>query len=155
MKALIMKIRELLKPVTSDRRHEGGYTLVEVMVSGILMTFSISAVVAVMGTGSQLGVSDENRRQARAVVRTSFEQEYDFRNFNTIPDSMQQVDSVAINPRQGNALTGERITRVVIDSMNTDNGVGVPVKRITITLRWVDVDGAADSVFFTKLLAGI
>ena len=148
-----MKSIKKITGAISRLKGSGGFTLVEVLVSGVLMTFAVTAVVAVVTTGSQLQSSDNLRRQARAVARTELERNYDFRNFNSIPDSGIVSSNVAIDARPGSPLTGQMTTNIVSSIINTSTGTQVPVKEITVQVSWNGTDGIADSISITKIIA--
>ena len=106
-----------------------GYTLIETLVSGMLLVFAVSAAVAVVGTGTQLGASDNERRQARAIIRSVFEQTYDFRDFNQIPASSATVEDVHIDERMGNPLIGQLSRTITAENIVTNSGTSCPVKK--------------------------
>ncbi len=137
----------------SRLKGSGGYSLVEVLVSGMLMTFAVTAAVAVVTTGTQLQSSDNLRRQARAVARTELERNYDFRDFNTIPASGKSTSSVTIDARPGNPLSGQMTTNIVSNTIATNTGTQVPVKEITVQVSWTGTEGISDSISITKIIA--
>jgi type II secretory pathway pseudopilin PulG len=130
-----------------------GYTLIETLVSGVLLVFAVTAAVAVVGTGTQLGTSDNDRRQARAVIRSQFERNYDFRDFNTIPQNSSTVEDVTIDERMGTPLVGQLTRAITTENVVTNSGTACSVKRVQLTLQWMDVNGVADSITLTKLMA--
>jgi hypothetical protein len=150
MNFMIILVKNTLKHIL---RSSAGYTVIEILVSGILMTFSVSAVVAVVGTGTHLGSSDNHRRQARAIVRSVFEQEYDFRDYNTVPDNGSSIGSVEIDSREGNPLIGDLRREIVTDTMTAGNGSKFPVKRVTLVLKWLETANVPDSITLTKVMA--
>ena len=129
-----------------------GYTLVEVLVSGILLVFAVTAAVAVVGTGSQLTASDNDRRQARAVIRSVFERSYDYRDFNSISIG-SSVEEIAIDERMGTPLLGQLTRTVSTETVSAGSGTPLLVKRVVLSLRWTSADGMADSLSFTKIIA--
>jgi type II secretory pathway pseudopilin PulG len=136
-------------------KNNSGYTLIEVLVSGILLVFAVTAAVAVVGTGTQLGTSDNDRRQARAVVRSIFEQSYDYRDFNIIPESDTAVEDIQIDERMGNPLVGQLTRTIITETITTNSGTPLSVRRVVLSLRWASVDGTADSITLTKLIASV
>lgn len=129
-----------------------GFTLVEVLVAGILVMVSVVAVVAVVNTGSALERSNNDRRAARALIRSFFEQGYDLRDYNTVPCDTSFSENVIIEERQANPLNGILKTRIVTDTI-TNGTVEVPGKIISIACGWVEADGIGDSVALTKIYA--
>lgn len=139
-----------------DQKEPGcnaGYTLIETLVSGVLLVFAVTAAVAVVGTGTQLGTSDNERRQARTVIRSQFERNYDFRDFNTIPQNSSTVEDVTIDDRMGTPLVGQLTRAVSTENVVTNSGTTCSVKRVQLKLRWINVNGIADSITLTKLVA--
>ena len=134
-------------------RKNAGYTLVETLVSGMLLVFAVSAAVAVVGTGTQLGASDNERRQARAIIRSVFEQSYDFRDYNQIPGNSVTVEDVQIDDRMGNPLIGQLSRTTSTENIVTNSGTSCPVKRVTLLLSWTSADGSNESITLSKIVA--
>jgi type II secretory pathway pseudopilin PulG len=143
----------LMKANQKKGRKNAGYTLIETLVSGMLMVFAVTAAVAVVGTGTQLGTSDNDRRQARAIIRSMFEQEYDFRDFNQIPEHDTTVENMQIDERMGNPLVGQLTRFITTGNIVTNSGTSCPVRRVELQVRWANTDGTADSISLTKLVA--
>jgi type II secretory pathway pseudopilin PulG len=135
-----------------DADATAGFTLIETLVAGILIVLSVFAVVSVFNTGSMLETSDNYRRQARAIIRSVFEQHYDVSEYYTIPVDTAFSENVVIDERNGNALNGRMSTRIFLDSTALTSGAKVPAKNISISCRWVDVKGVADSIVLAKLI---
>jgi type II secretory pathway pseudopilin PulG len=133
--------------------NNAGHSLVEVLVSGILLVFAVTAAVAVVGTGTQLTASDNDRRQARAVIRTVFEQSYDYRDFNVIPVNGTTTEEVLIDERMGLPLTGHLTKTVTEETIGTNSGTPLTVKKVNLSLCWTSPEGIADSISFTKIVA--
>jgi len=142
-----------MKAIQKKSRKNAGYTLIETLVSGVLMVFAVTAAVAVVGTGTQLGTSDNERRQARAIVRSMFEQAYDFRDFNTIPGNDTTVENIHIDERMGNPLVGQLTRFITTENVVTNSGTSCPVRRVELKVRWTSVSGTADSITLTKMVA--
>jgi hypothetical protein len=132
-----------------------GSSLVELLVSSVLVSFAVAAVVAVVVTGMQLSTSDNDRREARSIVRSIIEQRYDYKNYSTIPETYSAANTVEIDKRDGASLTGELSERVVTSTVATDNGTNIPVREVTVVLKWSEVDGVSDSIKLIKRLAQI
>ena len=130
-----------------------GYTLIETLVSGMLLVFAVTAAVSVVGTGTQLGTSDNERRQARAIIRSVFEQAYDYRDYNQIPGNIVTVEDVQIDERMGNPLVGQLSRTITTENFVTAAGVSCQAKRITLNLQWTSVDGITDHITLTKIVA--
>jgi type II secretory pathway pseudopilin PulG len=134
-------------------RKNAGYTLIETLVSGMLLVFAVSGAVAVVGTGTQLGASDNERRQARAVIKSVFEQTYDYRDYNQIPDNSVTVEQVTIDERMGNPLVGQLTSTTRLENIVTNSGTSCPVKNITLLLTWTTPDGTNESITLNKMVA--
>jgi type II secretory pathway pseudopilin PulG len=130
-----------------------GFSIVEIIVSGAIATISLSAVLAVVTTGSDLAISDNERRQVRTIMRSTYEQKYDYRSYSIVPDTLSRIESVDIDPREGSVLHGELSTKITRDSVNTGNGTMIPVKRIVMVMKWYPTNSCADSIILTKVLA--
>jgi type II secretory pathway pseudopilin PulG len=142
-----------MKANQKKSKKNAGYSLIETLVSGMLMVFAVTAAVAVVGTGTQLGTSDNERRQARAVIRSMFEQSYDFRNFNQIPASGTTVEDVQIDERMGNPLVGQLTRTITTENVVTNSGTTCPAKKVALKLQWTSIDGTTDSITLTKMVA--
>jgi type II secretory pathway pseudopilin PulG len=129
-----------------------GFTLVEGIVAAVLVTLSVVAVVSAVNTGSTIERSNNDRRAARAVVRSFFEQDYNLRDYNTIPSDMMHSDSVVIEERPVNSVVGKLRTRIVMDTI-VNGPLEVQGKIISISCGWVEANGVCDSVTLTKIYA--
>ncbi|MBN2035125.1 MAG: hypothetical protein JW768_00150 [Chitinispirillaceae bacterium] len=138
---------------TGTRKKNAGYTLVETLVSGVLLVFAVTAAVAVVGTGTQLGNTDNERRQARAVLRSVFEQHYDYRDFNTIASTLDRTEQVVIDERFGTPLVGDLTHTVRTENVLTGGGTTFPVRRVVLKLKWTNIDNISDSISLSKLVA--
>lgn len=130
-----------------------GFSLVEVLVSAVFVALSVVAVVSAVSTGVRLQVTDNDRRQARTLVQSVFEEQYDFRNYNSIVSNTTRTETVVIDNRDGNPLQGELTTIVHDAAPGTDNGSSFPAKQVTITCRWKSDPQTADSIQLTKIVA--
>ncbi|MBN2035745.1 MAG: hypothetical protein JW768_03295 [Chitinispirillaceae bacterium] len=132
-----------------------GLSLVEVLVSAIFVALSVVAVISAVSSGVRLQVTDNDRRQARALIQSVLEDRFDFRNYPTIVSNITQTETMTIDSRGGNPLQGVLTTVVTDVSPVTDNGCTFPGKQVAITCRW-NVDAqAADSITLTKILAPV
>jgi type II secretory pathway pseudopilin PulG len=129
-----------------------GFTLIEVIVGAVLVSLSVIAVVSVVNTGSALERSNNDRRAARALIRSVFEQDYDLRDYNTVSGDTTFNDSVVIEERQTNSLNGNVKTRIVAENI-ANGAVEVQGKAVSINCGWTAENGARDSVALTKIYA--
>jgi type II secretory pathway pseudopilin PulG len=130
-----------------------GFSLVEVLVSAVFVALSVVAVVSAVSTGVRLQVTDNDRRQARTLIQSVFEEQYDFRNYNSIISNTTRTETVVIDNRDGNPLQGELTTIVRDATPGTDNGSAFPAKQVTITCTWNIDAQTADSIQLTKIVA--
>jgi type II secretory pathway pseudopilin PulG len=141
-------------------RSTAGFSLAEVLISAILVTICLAAVGVVVRVGTQLQTTDNNHRQARAILRSTFENEFCFRQYATIPDSASTNIIINIDPRDGNILQGEMTKLTASDTVTATNGTSLPVKKITLTLRWNETgtlagDTIPRSITMHKMLAAV
>jgi hypothetical protein len=130
-----------------------GFSLVEVMVSGVFVALSVVAVISAVTTGVKLQVTDNDRRQVRAFIQSVFEERYDFRNYNAIAPNTSQTETVVVDDRNGNPLQGTMTTVTQEISPVADNGSTFPARQVTITCRWNSDGQTADSLQLSKIVA--
>ena len=130
-----------------------GLSLVEVLVSAIFVALSVVAVISATSTGVRLQVTDNDRRQARALIQSALEDRYDFRNYPTIVSNTTQTEAVTIDSRGGNPLPGVMTTTVKDVAPVTDNGCTFPAKQVTISCKWNVDPEASDSIELIKIVA--
>jgi hypothetical protein len=135
--------------------NESGVSLAELLVSSFLATLIISAAVAAVSTGNEISSSDIDRRHARTIARSTIERHYDTKLFSTIPDNYSAIESIIINPRGGNPITGDLIRRVTPGTVTLNNGKSFPVKTVTVVVKWDRAVGQADSIKLTKIMTVI
>lgn len=134
-------------------RNAEGSSLIEVLVSAFFVAFSVIAVVSAVSSGARLQVTDNDRRQARALLQSIFEERYDFRNYNYITPGVPQTETVIIDERGGNPLLGTLSTTVLEISPATDNGTVFPAREVTLSCRWNVDPNVLDSITLTKIIA--
>lgn len=143
----------LLKGITPVFCRRSGFSLVEVMVSGVLVACSAAAVISVIGTGVKLQTTDNNRRQVRTLIKSEFEKYYEVQRLvDPIPDTVV-TETVTIDDTRVPLLQGQ-LKRVVKDTaITTTRGLLLQSLRITISCRWAPDAETADSLTFTKVIA--
>jgi Tfp pilus assembly protein PilE len=129
----------------ADRR---GVTLVELLVGVIVLTLAILAIIAVVTKGRELQVTDNHRRQARAIIDSLMEAKYDDRDYALISDT-----TVGRTHTLGPGFAA-MITEDVADQTLTVAGDAFPVKVVTITVRWNEAEGA-DSIGIQKIITRV
>jgi Tfp pilus assembly protein PilE len=144
------------KEAAGQTSQRAGFTLVELVVAGAILAVAVFAVVAVVRKGREMQVNDDYRRRARAAIHTKFETTYDFRNFNTIAEgTVTETDTIAI--KGGNPVIDTIIT-VVDEDTPTVSSTAVPMKKVTITVKWPEIgmsseEQTVDSVWMSKWIA--
>ena len=153
MKVLLQTVKKRFRLLVGTCRSERGFSMVEVLVSGVFVALSVVAVVTAVTTGVKLQVNDNDRRQARALIKSVFEEQYDFRNFNSIVSNTTRTETVVIDERGSAQLQGEMTIAVQDVTPATGNGTTFPAKQVTITCRWNTDPGILDSIRLTKIVA--
>jgi type II secretory pathway pseudopilin PulG len=155
----VAKKTRLSLKMSAFPRTASGFTIIESLVSALILTICLSAVVMVVRIGTQLQAADNNLRQARGILRSTFEDEFGFRQYGTIPDSTTRVNIIVIDPRDGNILQGHLSKIVGSDSIRSSSGTIMPVKIITLVLNWTETGAGQDTTVRTltmdKILAEI
>jgi Tfp pilus assembly protein PilV len=148
--------RTLYGKILSVYKNSGdarGLSLVEVLVSAVFVALSVVAVISSASTGVRLQVSDNDRRQARAIMQSVLEDRYDFRSYPTIVSNTTRTETVTIDSRGGNPLQGEMKTVVTDVAPITDNGCTFSAKQVTISCKWNEDQNTQDSIQLTKTIA--
>ncbi|MBN1128171.1 MAG: hypothetical protein JXA71_04260 [Chitinispirillaceae bacterium] len=153
MKTALGAIIKTVQPLSGKGGNAHGFSLVEVMVSAVFVALSVAAVVSAVSTGVRLQVTDNERRQARALIKSLFEEQYDFRNYQSIVPTTARTETVVIDERDGSLLQGELTTTVEDVSPATDNGCAVPARQVTLTCKWNTDPQTVDSIRLTKIVA--
>ncbi|MBF0431190.1 MAG: hypothetical protein HQK83_07935 [Fibrobacteria bacterium] len=122
---------------------QAGTSLVEIMVSAVILGIVILAIISMIQKGRELDVSSDHRRQARALIHAAFEQdEFKIANYNAISDTTtSRTDSVQLDPDESTPLTGVLSISVSAANVMTVNSTQVPYKDITMTLTWNEPEG--------------
>lgn len=160
------------------RNSKGGFTLVELLVAGVIVLIAVVAVVAIVRQSTELQVTDHNRRQARAVIMNEFETCFGYNSnfgvyscdgYNINLDISDPADTDAANgiPRLIARSDGATIPATInvqgsIGSVPTTNAnlgggvvgvLNIPVIFIRIDINWTDVDDTPQNITLFKQLA--
>lgn len=156
MKSILTKIEGFTKrSITRSRDDRAGYSLVEILVSGAILVFLFTSVITVVRMSIVIETDNYNRRQARSIVLSEFEQLYNYKNFNTLPADTTFSKSVLVNPLPGNSINGTLTTQITTGSFATNSGTGLKIKHVSLTLTWTGLSGIIDSLQLTKQLANV
>ena len=129
-----------------------GVTLVELLVAAGVLSIAIIAIFAVISKGRELQVTDNHRRQARAIIDSLMEVKYDDRDYASINNN-----TVTSTHSLGPGFTAT-ITEQVVQS-NKSFTIGsninyIPVITILIRVRWNEAD-RPDSIQIQKEITGV
>jgi len=170
---------KMMKSEKSKTSRKGGFTIVELLVSAVLMLIAVFAIVAVVRKTPELQELDYHRRQARTIIMRTFEENFDYISFpgpyhilddDGQPDVLNIDDEITftIDDNGGGAgvtpLKGymnikvDEITPTPTITVGTES-VPVRTQRITIELRWWEVgadktkEEEAEKITLTKYLS--
>lgn len=123
---------------------KSGYTLIEVLVAGILILITVTATAGVLRHGQKVHALEQQRNRARQLLVTELEKQiYAHSQFDSLP-SQTVVDSLVLDDR-GTASESDDLkamTLLTVDSaMATVAGYTVPRKRIAVQATWSSLDG--------------
>jgi Tfp pilus assembly protein PilE len=140
-----------------SRKGKGGFTIVELIVSAVIILIAVFAVVAVVRKSSDMQIVDAHRRQARNIVMNIFEEDFGYLKYND--------GGYTFLGAKGSVSTSSKSdsVRVFIDkSIDSGNVLvmvepapsnGVDAHDVTITLTWNEVGSdSSETVELTKRL---
>ena len=132
---------------------QAGYSIVELVVSAVLLGLLIIGMVSMVQKGTELGVQSDHRRQARSLINAAFDSsEFDFRSYAAITTSQSRVDTVYLDPEES-APVKATLKVVVASQQNFSvSGTNVPYKRVSMTVRWI-LPKEKDSITVEKWLS--
>ncbi|KMQ50774.1 hypothetical protein CHISP_2297 [Chitinispirillum alkaliphilum] len=129
-----------------------GFTLVELLVSATILSIIVVSVVAIFVKGREIQVVDQNRREARSIVQNLFEYDYNNKNF----DHLNFGDtSFTIHLNRGYS---DSIPATVSTQINSNyftiGDQDLETKKISVSIDWIELDGAEETISLSKWLAG-
>jgi prepilin-type N-terminal cleavage/methylation domain-containing protein len=133
-------------------RARQGFTLVEILVSAIIIGIAIVAVVAVARKSREMDITFNHHRKARVLIDSCFESaEWQYPNYDNFAN---RQDSVLVDPRSagGQVLKGLLSISVALDSTAGSVGGNVRYKNVNATLTWMEPEGT-QSVSMKKSVA--
>ena len=132
-----------------------GFTLVEILVAGVVIALSLFATVAMVRKGQEMIALDKHRRMARGIIERTLEdsdyQPGDYNNLATIT-SPTPTDTI-IDPK-GN-IHGS-LTVAVGAEQPLINGAAIPYRIITAAITWAELGSASnETVSISKWVTNI
>lgn len=117
------------------RKNDKGFTLIEVMISMVILAIGVLGLAPLMVLSIYSNTYSQDLTRATAVAQDRIEQLKDDPNFAVLPftETTPGIDGIY-----------DRDIRV--DDTSTDGTVPAGVYRIKVTISWVDKKGMARSV---------
>jgi len=157
-------------------QNKAGFTIVELLVAAVIVLVATAAAVAVARKSAEIQVNDVHRLQARNVITSCFEKDFDYRRFSkdTPPQYGVAVGGQNVPiPADGNWKPNAAGAEFVLDDRRDEGNAAfrayisfrakagsvpigdydIPYHEITIKVGWTEVGGARDSIVLTKRLA--
>jgi type IV pilus assembly protein PilV len=118
------------------RKNEKGFTLIEVMISMVILAIGILGLAPLMVLSIYSNTYSQDLTQATAVAQDRIEQLKNQGNFLVMPytETTPNVNGSPYN------------RSIVVDNTSTDGTVPAGVYRIKVTISWTDDKGMARSV---------
>jgi hypothetical protein len=117
-----------------------GYSLVEVLVSSMIFTFSVGMVSTMIWKGKEIEHNNFHYQRARCIADSCLENRaYHFTNYDLLQGHSGQI---VIDEKDGFIITGTLTITVSPEKMEVGND-GVPAfyKEITGTVTWMEYEG--------------
>jgi type II secretory pathway pseudopilin PulG len=133
-------------------KHDGGFTLVELIVSAGIIALVVSVLVGVLRKGTEISFTSVHRQRARAIIDSCFENpDYQSGNYANIP---ARSGGVVIDPRTPNSLMGTLIITVANGSpISPQTGqTTVEYKVVTMSVSWAELQNQ-ETVSLVKYIA--
>jgi prepilin-type N-terminal cleavage/methylation domain-containing protein len=152
-----------MTPTSPSRplRECGGFTLIEVMVSALLLGVVVTGATSLIATGRNLESAGSLRSQALRLAANSMERATHHFSAYPITTAPQGIPSNPIlTTESGGNCTANQIDSIYAPELanwtDADGGnqVDVPYQRICVKLFWA-CGGPADSVVFRKRIANV
>jgi type II secretory pathway pseudopilin PulG len=124
-----------------------GFTIIEVLVSSILLTFLMITAVLFLRRGRDIEARDFQRRTARHIIENQFEIKYNHKRFDEFESGDHYNQNITVNNKQYILTTDiERIDVQAIDNIVLDG------YKITANVSWQTPTGP-DELELTKWIA--
>lgn len=145
MKKTIIKTR-----FRAFNKKNKGFTLVEILVSAVIVMLCIVVIVAMLRKGREIDINDRYRRLAKAIIAAEFETpQLHYSNYSSLVTGVTSK-TVTIDERGAESdITGNLTTTIG----SIGNIAGIDYIPVTITVSWTTVDGD-DAITLTKQITG-
>jgi type IV pilus assembly protein PilV len=117
------------------RKNEKGFTLIEVMISMVILAIGILGLAPLMVLSIYSNTYSQDLTRATAVAQDRIEQLKNQGNFGALPYTETTND-----------IDGTYDRSILVDDASTDGTVPAGVYRIKVTIAWTDEKGMARSV---------
>lgn len=143
-----------------NNKGKSGFTLVEMLVAGVLLLLVIISVTAMMRHGQRINKGNQYQNIARQKVAATLERSiYDFQNYSNLVAGVGTTTENFILNDRGTAATTDDVNATLstvvsfVDSNDAGNITGEPVPYILVSTSatWSDVDGT-DTVTLQKYI---
>ena len=131
--------------------NRNGFTLVELLVSSIIIVLSIVAIVAMLRKGREIDINDKYRRKARTIVMSEFEApKFHYSRYpNLVTGTTTRTDTIDAR-KSASPILGTLTTIIgAVDSTTASNGYRIAYRPVTMSIVWSTVDGS-DTITLTK-----
>lgn len=124
-----------------------GFTIIEVLVSSVLLTFLMITVVIFLRRGRNIEAHDFQRRTARHIIENQFEIEYNHHNYKTV--TTKNKDTI-INNIEYTLTNG-----IEPHYVQANNNIEINGLLITAQVIWQTPSGFDDTLELKKCIADI
>lgn len=145
----------MYKKKYQNRKHQKGFTLVEVLVSSVLLTIVIISGVVLIKEGREMDISDAYRRDARYLIYSKFDSTFfSNQNYASISSLPNEVLYLSSNPTCSIPCTLKTHVTTEKDSVADKSSLLIKHKIITLTAKWYGPEGP-DSVELQKWITNL
>lgn len=145
-------------------RNCSGFTLIETMVSAVVLGIAVTGIMAMIGIGTTLETEDGLRRQARMFAANALEQPvYLASNYAALaagPGPWPGAPIVTLKTSYGNdvpavlSVTVSPAADLALNNANAGGAVLVPYKILTAQVTWT-MDGNTETLDLQKTISEV
>jgi len=130
-----------------------GFTLVEILVAGVVIALSLFATVAMVRKGQEMIALDKHRRMARGIIERTLE------NSQYLPENYNNLVTIT-SPTPKDTVIDQKVNihgnLTVAISAEQPAINGVPYRVITAAINWAELGSAGnETVSINKWLADV